>query len=50
MREKIVPKGKPTLEDKKKAVRRLRELRAKMIPHAQKMGIHTDQDVFDRVS
>lgn len=29
---------------------RLKKLRAEMIPHAQKMGIFTDQDVFDRVS
>ena len=32
------------------AALRLEKLSAKMIPHAQKMGIHTDQDVFDRVS
>lgn len=32
------------------AVRGLQKLRAEMIPHAQKMGIYTDQDVFDRVS
>ena len=32
------------------AVKRLQRLRAKMVPHAQKMGIYTDQDVFDRVS
>ncbi len=32
------------------AVRGLRRLRAEMIPHAQKMGIYTDQDVFDIVS
>ncbi len=31
-------------------VLRLQKLRAKMVPHAQKMGIFTDQDVFDRVS
>ncbi len=31
-------------------VLRLQRLRKKMIPHAQKMGIYTDQDVFDRVS
>ena len=29
---------------------RLERLRAKMVPHAQKMGIFTDQDVYDRVS
>ena len=29
---------------------RLQRLREEMIPHAQKMGIYTDQDVFDRVS
>ena len=32
------------------AVRGLQRLREKMIPHAQKMGIYTDQDVFDIVS
>ena len=32
------------------AVLRLGRLRAEMIPHAQKMGIYTDQDVFDQVS
>lgn len=32
------------------AVRELQKLRAEMIPHAQKMGIYTDQDVSDRVS
>ena len=32
------------------AALRLEKLSAKMIPHAQKMGIYTDQDVFDRVS
>ena len=32
------------------AVMGLRKLRAEMIPHAKKMGIYTDQDVFDRVS
>ena len=31
-------------------VLRLQRLREEMIPHAQKMGIYTDQDVFDRVS
>ena len=29
---------------------RLQRLRKEMIPHAKKMGIYTDQDVFDRVS
>ena len=29
---------------------RLQKLRDEMIPHAQKMGIYTDQDVFDIVS
>lgn len=32
------------------AIRGLQKLRAEMIPHAQKMGIFTDQDVYDRVS
>ena len=32
------------------AILHLDRLRAEMIPHAQKMGIFTDQDVFDRVS
>lgn len=40
----------PTPEDKKEFVHRLRKLQAKMAPQARKMGIHTDQDVFDRVS
>ena len=35
---------------RKIVVLRLRRLRDEMIPHAQKMGIYTDQDVFDRVS
>ena len=29
---------------------RLDRLRAEMVPRAQKMGIYTDQDVFDLVS
>ena len=31
-------------------IRRIRLMREEMIPRAQKMGIFTDQDVFDRVS
>ena len=31
-------------------VRRFRALRRKMIPHAQKQGIYTDEDVFKLVS
>ncbi len=31
-------------------VRRFRLLREQMIPHAQEQGIHTDEDVFERVS
>lgn len=31
-------------------VRRIDLMREEMIPKAQKMGIYTDQDVFDRVS
>jgi len=32
------------------AVRRFRNLRQEMIPYAQNQGIHTDQDIFDRIS
>ena len=39
-----------TSSNKKEFVRRLRKLQAKMAPHARNIGIHTDQDVFDRVS
>lgn len=35
---------------RKVAVFRLKKISEKMIPHAQKLGIYTDQDVFDRVS
>lgn len=35
---------------RRSVILRMNKLRAKMIPHAQKMGIFTDQDVFDRVS
>ena len=31
-------------------LRSFRTLREKMVRHARKRGIHTDQDVFDRVS
>ena len=31
-------------------IRRIDLMREEMIPKAQKMGIYTDQDVFDRVS
>lgn len=31
-------------------VRRFRSLRKKMVPKAGDRGVHTDQDVFDRVS
>ena len=31
-------------------VRRFRALRTSMLPAAARRGIHTDQDVFDRVS
>ena len=31
-------------------VRRLRSLRKSMVPKAARKGVHTDQDVFDRVS
>ncbi len=31
-------------------VRRFKQLRQEMIPYAQNQGIHTDQDVFDRIS
>ena len=31
-------------------IRRSRELRARMVPHAQAQGIFTDEDVFKRVS
>ena len=40
----------PTPKDKKEFVHRLRKLQAKMAAQARKMGIHNDQDVFDRVS
>ncbi len=30
--------------------RRLRTLRARILPKAARKGIHTDEDVFDRVS
>jgi metal-responsive CopG/Arc/MetJ family transcriptional regulator len=30
--------------------RRYRNLRAQMVLHASSKGVHTDQDVFDRVS
>ena len=49
MQKEKLAKG-PTSEDKKRFVRRLRKLQAKMAPQAKKMGIHSDQDVFDRVS
>lgn len=32
------------------AQRDFHELRARMVPHAQKMGIYTDEDVFKLVS
>jgi len=32
------------------AIRRFRELRMKLTAKAKARGIHTDQDVFDRVS
>ncbi|HEX8695372.1 MAG TPA: ribbon-helix-helix domain-containing protein [Longimicrobium sp.] len=31
-------------------IRRFRELRARMVPHAQAQGIFTDEDVVERVS
>lgn len=31
-------------------VRRFRRLRQELMPHAQAQGIHTDEDVFDRIS
>lgn len=31
-------------------IRRFRELRARMIPHAQAQGLFTDEDVFERFS
>ena len=31
-------------------IRQLRSLRRTMVPKASQQGIHTDQDVFDRVS
>ncbi|MHB1605943.1 MAG: ribbon-helix-helix domain-containing protein [Leptospirales bacterium] len=31
-------------------VRRFRQLRQQMIPYAQNQGIHTDQDIFNRIS
>ena len=49
MQKQKLAKG-PTPDDKKEFVRRLRKLQSKMAPQARKMGIHTDQDVFDRVS
>ena len=49
MEKQKLPK-RPTTEDKKEFVSRLRKLQAKMAPQARKMGIHTDKDVFDRVS
>ncbi len=31
-------------------VRQFRSLRKRMLPKASRQGLHTDQDVFDRVS
>ena len=31
-------------------IRRFRTLRSKMMARAQALGLHTDQDVFDRIS
>ncbi len=31
-------------------IRRFRSLRKRMVPKAARKGVHTDQDVFDRVS
>lgn len=31
-------------------IRQLRAMRRTMVPKASRQGIHTDQDVFDRVS
>lgn len=31
-------------------VRQFRSLRTRMMPKAARMGVHTDQDVFNRVS
>lgn len=31
-------------------IRQFRTLRKKMVPKASQQGIHTDQDVFDRLS
>lgn len=31
-------------------IRRFRELRGRMVPHAQAQGIFTDEDVFERIS
>lgn len=31
-------------------VRRFRRLRAELVPYAEAQGIHTDEDVFERLS
>ena len=31
-------------------IRQFRSLRKRMVPQAARRGIHTDQDVFDRIS